>query len=121
MKKFTIVGIMLLALGVTAFARGHQNWDGNNNMMGRGHHSGSYCGGMGTNQNGFKRSPEMERSRLVMDEKRLEIRKELIKDKPDWNKVEKLNTEIANEQGRMRTTAMRTRVEYNQNLANKPQ
>ena len=74
MKKFTIVGIMLLALGATAFARGHQNWDGNN-MMKRGHHSGSYCGGIGTNQNGFKRSPEMERSRLVMDEKRLEIRK----------------------------------------------
>ena len=106
MKKFTIIGIMIFALGATAFARGHQNWNGDN--MGRGYHSGSsYCGS-GANQNGFKRSPEMERSRLVMDEKRLEIRKELIKDKPDWNKVEKLNTEIANEQGRMRTTAMTT-------------
>ena len=101
MKKFTIIGIMIFALGATAFARGHQNWNGD---MGRGyHHSGSsYCGS-GANQNGFKRSPEMERSRLVMDEKRLEIRKELIKDKPDWNKVEKLNTE------------------NNQNLVNKPQ
>ena len=119
MKKFTIIGIMIFTLGATAFARGHQNWNGD---MGRGyHHSGSsYCGS-GANQNGFKRSPEMERSRLVMDEKRLEIRKELIKDKPDWNKVEKLNTEIANEPGRMRRSAMRTRVEYNQNLVNKPQ
>ena len=118
MKKFTIIGIMIFALGATAFARGHQNWNGNN--MEKGYHSGSsYCGS--GNQNGFKRSPEMERARLVMDEKRLEIRKELVKDKPDWNKVEKLNTEIANEQGRMRTTMMKSRGEYNQNLANKPQ
>lgn len=53
--------------------------------------------------------------------KKLEIRKELVKDKPDWNRVEKLNTEIANEHGRMRTSVMKSRVEYNQNLANKPQ
>lgn len=52
MKKFTIIGIMIFALGATAFARGHQN-----NM-----HSGStYCGS-GVNQTGFKRSPEMELS-----------------------------------------------------------
>ena len=111
MKKFTIIGIMIFALGATAFARGHQN-----NM-----HSGStYCGS-GVNQTGFKRSPEMERSKLVIDEKKLEIRKELVKDKPDWNRVEKLNTEIDNEHGRMRTSVMKSRVEYNQNLANKPQ
>lgn len=119
MKKFTIIGIMIFTLGATAFARGHQNWNGNN--MGRGYHSGSsYCGPR-TNQNEFKRNPELDRSRLVMDEKRLEIRKELVKDKPDWTKVEKLNTEIANEQGRMRTSVMRSRVEYNQNLVNKSQ
>lgn len=118
MKKFTIIGIMIFALGATTFARGHKNWNENN--IGKGHHSGAlYCGSV--KQNGFKKSPEMERARLVMDEKRLEIRKELIKDKPDWNKVEKLNTEIANEQGRMRTAAMRTRIEYDQNLVNKPQ
>ena len=62
MKKFTIIGIMIFALGATAFARGHQN-----NM-----HSGStYCGS-GVNQTGFKRSPEMERSKLVIDEKKLD-------------------------------------------------
>ena len=48
MKKFTIIGIMIFALGATAFARGHQN-----NM-----HSGStYCGS-GVNQTGF--TPEID-------------------------------------------------------------
>ena len=64
---------------------------------------------------------EVLNSYKPIDEKKLEIRKELVKDKPDWNRVEKLNTEIANEHGRMRTSVMKSRVEYNQNLANKPQ
>ena len=108
MKKFTIIGIMIFALGATAFARGHQN-----NM-----HSGStYCGS-GVNQTGFKRSPEMEKSSILIGEKKLEIRKEMLKDSPDWNKIEKLNTEISTERGKMRTAGMKARFEYNKTLPN---
>ena len=32
----------------------------------------------------------MKGSKILMAEKRLEIRKELLNEKPDWNKIEKL-------------------------------
>lgn len=56
-----------------------------------------------------------------MKKKRLEIKKELLKDSPDWNKVEKLNTEISTERGKMRTAGMKARFEYNKTLPNQNQ
>ena len=32
MKKLAVVGVMVLALGATAFARGHRNWNGSEGM-----------------------------------------------------------------------------------------
>ena len=115
MKKFTIIGIMIFALGATAFARGHRNWSDTDGGM---HHSGNgYCQSSSNHMN-FKRSPEMEKSSILIEEKRLEIKKELLKDSPDWNKVEKLNTEISTERGKMRTAGMKARFEYNKTLPN---
>lgn len=115
MKKLTIVGIMIFALGATAFARGHQNWEGVHHT--ERHYRSSNCG----QWQDVRRSPELERTRLVIDEKRLEVRKELVKDKPDWNKIERLNNEIAVEHGRARTSMMRSHHEYQRTLANRPQ
>lgn len=114
MKKLTIVGMMIFAIGATAFARGHQNWDNNG---GRHHRTYDCVQGEGRMA---RRSPEMERTRLVIDEKRLEIRKELVKENPDWKKVERLNTEIATEQGRARTTMMKDHHEYQRRLPATP-
>lgn len=111
MKKLTIVGMMIFAIGATAFARGYQDWDNNGGR----HHRAYECG------QGMRRSPEMERTRLVIDEKRLEIRKELVKETPDWKKVDRLNNEIAVEQGRARTTMMKTHHEYQRTRVNTPQ
>ena len=50
-----------------------------------------------------------------MAEKRLEIRKELLNKKPDWNKIEKINTEIAVKKSQAATERMKYRFENQQN------
>lgn len=115
MKKLAVVGIMLLALGATTFAKGHKNWS---DPAGGIHHSkNGYCQSP-SNHKSFKRNPEIEKSNILIEEKRLEIKKELLKDSPDWNKVEKLNIEISTERGKMKTTEMKARFEYNKTLPN---
>ena len=39
-------------------------------------------------------NPETEKQRIEIDEKRLEIEKELSKNEPDWGKIEEMNLEI---------------------------
>lgn len=115
MKKLTVIGAMLLALGATAFAGGHKNW--NNSDGGRNFLLNNSCQPPSTPMN-FKKNPEMEKSSILIEEKRLEIKKELLKDAPDWNKVEKFNTEISTERGKMKTAVMKARFEYNKTLPN---
>lgn len=120
MKKMALIGMMLLVVGATSFARGHHH---NNNC------NYAPCGAPQhyncvVDQNRPKvapktqkrRNPEAERTRLVIDEKRLEIRKELIKETPDWKKIERINTEIATEQAKERTVNMKSRFEARKNI-----
>ena len=120
MKKMALIGMMLLVVGATSFARGHHH---NNNC------NYAPCGAPQhhncvVDQNRPKvapktqkrRNPEAERLRLVIDEKRLEIRKELIKETPDWKKIERINTEIATEQAKERTVNMKSRFEARKNI-----
>ena len=120
MKKMALIGMMLLVVGATSFARGHHH---NNNC------NYAPCGAPQhhncvVDQNRpkvapktqMRRNPEAERVRLVIDEKRLEIRKELIKETPDWKKIERINTEIATEQAKERTVNMKSRFEARKNI-----
>lgn len=120
MKKMALIGMMLFVVGATSFARGHHH---NNNC------NYAPCGAPQhyncvVDQNRPKvapktqkrRNPEAERTRLVIDEKRLEIRKELIKETPDWKKIERINTEIATEQAKERTVNMKSRFEARKNI-----
>ena len=120
MKKMALIGMMLFVVGATSFARGHHH---NNNC------NYAPCGAPQhyncvVYQNRQKvapktqkrRNPEAERVRLVIDEKRLEIRKELIKETPDWKKIERINTEIATEQAKERTVNMKSRFEARKNI-----
>lgn len=116
MKKMALIGMMLFVVGATSFARGHHH---NNNC------NYAPCGAPQhhncvVDQNKQKvpkrRNPEAERTRLVIDEKRLEIRKELIKETPDWKKIERINTEIATEQAKERTVNMKSRFEARKNI-----
>ncbi|WP_115270344.1 hypothetical protein [Fusobacterium necrogenes] len=56
-------------------------------------------------------NPELEKTRIEIEEKRLEIRKELLKEEPDWDKIEKLNIEIAIQEAKNRTLTMREKFE----------
>ena len=121
MKKMTLIGIMLFVVGATSFARPHHH---NYNNCDYAPCGASYHHNCVVDQNRPKiapkapkrRNPEAERARLVIDEKRLEIRKELIKETPDWKKIERINSEIATEQAKERTANMRSRYEARKNI-----
>ena len=93
MKKALLIGSIVLTLGAVTFARGGYGMGGNGGMMGGG------CGGYGY----MNSNPEAQQTRIRIQEKNLEIRKETVKANPDWKKVEKLNSEIATEQAKLRT------------------
>lgn len=121
MKKMTLIGIMLFVVGATSFARPHHHNYNNCDYAPCGAPQHHNCV---VDQNRPKvapkiqkrRDPEAERARLVIDEKRLEIRKELIKETPDWKKIERINSEIATEQAKERTANMRSRYEARKNI-----
>ena len=121
MKKMTLIGIMLFVIGATSFARPHHH---NYNNCDYAPCGASYHHNCVVDQNRPKvapkapkrRNPEAEKARLVIDEKRLEIRKELIKETPDWKKIERINSEIATEQAKERTANMRSRYEARKNV-----
>lgn len=118
MKKIAIlVGVVSsLLLRTTLFAK---NMDNNMGVERNGNwhikHSMSMMGGRehkfrGCNGMGYIRNKDIEANRITIMEKKLEIRKEVIKDNPDWNKVEKLNQEIASKRASNQTIRMRERV-----------
>ena len=60
-------------------------------------------------------NPDIQKSWITIEEKRLDVKKEMIKTSPDWKKIEKLNTDIATEQAKMRT-AMEKYMRENPNF-----
>lgn len=126
MKKKILLGtILTLIIGTQAFARGRGH---GGEHRGRFHNSNPAitCGAIANSTfqndgeerfgNGFRRShminnPEFEKLSIAMDEKRLEIRKEIIKDTPDWSKIEKLNTDMATERAKFKTQMIKRRYE----------
>ena len=63
----------------------------------------------------FFNNPDIQKSWITIEEKRLDVKKEMIKTSPDWKKIEKLNTDIATEQAKMRT-AMEKYMRENPNF-----
>ena len=106
MKRFIIGSLMALTIGTSAFA-GIHHYEGYRNEAGRGHHH-HY------RRENCRINPDNERMRILMAEKRPEIRKELLNEKPDWNKIEKLNTEIAVKKSQAVTERMKYRFENQQ-------
>lgn len=100
MKKInTFAGIIALSLGLSAFS--YSNTDMNR-----------------PSKHGHKRiemTPEMKQKRIVQEEKEIAIKKELIKDNPNWTQIEKLNKEIANDRAIMKTARMKQMKENSNN------
>lgn len=120
MKKLTmLVGAITLLAGTTLFAANtnepvvnkniNEKFNYSMNMEGRGrHHFPKGCCNDG--RMGYIQNKEIERNRIDIMEKRLELRKELIKDRPDWKKVERLNQEIALKRANNHTIMMKERM-----------
>ena len=109
MKKVLTIGALVLTIGGFAAARGM----GYGGRMGYGGMHGG-CGG-GYHYQMMANNPDMQKSWIAIEEKRLDIKKEMIKASPDWKKIEKLNTDIATEQAKMRT-AMEKYMRENPNF-----
>ncbi len=107
MKKIIISGLMILAISSTGFARMHDMDRENKKSTIR------------MKEYNSRKNPELERAQILIEEKKLEVRKELLNDNPDWNKIEKLNIEIATQEAKNRTCHMREKFETKFNSQNK--
>lgn len=120
MKKIFLIGIFsLLVAGVSFAYCGYGN--NSRGCIQNNPYAGRVSGNNRRNSNFNKRhfisrnsndfSKEIEKIQISLDEKNLEIRKETIKDTPDWNKIETLNIEIATELAKFRTKIQKERYE----------
>lgn len=120
MKRIIILaGAITMMIGASAFAQNMENTGVNknsktyavhsNHSMGRGKHHSRHCC-----ENGSRfQNKEMEANRIAIMEKKVELRKEMLKDTPDWNKVEKINKDIATKRAENHTMMMKERMNTN--------
>lgn len=117
-KKLIMLGIFMFALGANVYAR---HGDGTGPHGGNARYA--YCNGQGYNRGGaygrhsrhnYLSTVESEKLAVLMEEKSLEIRKELLKETPDWGKIEKLNIEMQTEQAKVRTKYIQARYTESQ-------
>ena len=102
-KRIFSLGILALSLGMTGMANPNPN-SGRPNMPKKNFHR-------------QEMTPEMQKQRIAIEEKELAIKKEMVKDKPNWTQVEKLNREIALERATAKTERLK-QIKANQALPN---
>jgi hypothetical protein len=127
MKKIMILaGAITMLIGTSIFAKNMDGIGVNQTTRGNyaystcvagrgGHHFSRHCNVGG--RMGYVQNKEIESNRIAIMEKRVELRKEMLKDTPDWNKVEKLNQEIASKRASNQTIMMRERATATPNRA----
>lgn len=110
MKKLMIAGLMVLS--ITALGRSY------NGEAGRGYHGNtavyeSLNEDQKAELNTLRDKAYAERQKYAneIQMKKLEVERLVIEDEVDWNKVEKLNGEIAELQAEMRTESLKYRKE----------
>ena len=120
MKKLIILtGIITILAGTTIFAN---NFD-NTQPMRRNQTSATYFHHMREGEIFHSRccnfdgrgryqvqDKKFEANQLDIAEKRIALRREMLKDTPDWNKVEQLNKEIGAIRAENRTIMMKERA-----------
>ncbi len=120
-RIIVLAGAITLLVGTAAFGR---SMDGENlrneqttshhRTYSRGYHQNNnnghrYC----NNYDNFRGNKEIQANRIDISERQLEIKREMLKNNPDWNKIEKLNQEIALKRAENKTMIMRERMEQN--------
>lgn len=118
-RLIILAGAITLLAGTTLFANNLDNTPVTKDMrdssthalhMGNGRNSNTrHC-----NENGKKRhhiqNKEIQANHIKIQERKLELKKEILKDSPDWNKVEKLNKEIGAIVAENKTIMMKERA-----------
>jgi Spy/CpxP family protein refolding chaperone len=128
MKKYVLIcSVILSSLSFAASHDSHQNHSSENMMdnmpMMQTHHNNSSPCNMMQQMPGWKAdkkmmksrmmymTPEMQKNMIDIEQKELDIRKAMLDDKVDWNKVEKLNKEIGEIRAKMQTDMMKKNYE----------
>lgn len=108
MKKILAIGLMILTVCSVALAHHDMSSDSNNVITTE--YTPRHMNRI-QKMKSIQRDPENEKIRIIIDEKKLEVRKELLKENPDWDKIEKLNVEIATQGAILKTCRMRENYE----------
>ncbi|MGL4308507.1 MAG: hypothetical protein ACRC0W_00220 [Cetobacterium sp.] len=129
MKKMLMVGLLVLSASV--FANGNMmNGNNNNNSgNGKGWHHNSNCDAMMQNNNhrrnnnkksGFKfklnaeQRKEIDKIKIQIDEKKLELKKLMTEDSINWDKVGKVNQDISTVTANLKTKMMKYKYDARQ-------
>lgn len=119
MKKLLVVGTLILSAGAFA-AGGHSGHSGNGKKVAGNNNGCTMMGGKTGGRMMANLTPEqqkvMQRDMIAIQEKQLEVRKAMAEDKVDWNKVEKLNKEVANLRATHKTQMMKYMAENPQTV-----
>lgn len=116
MKKYVLVcSFIISAFTFAASHDNHQNHVQQNTMndmpmMQSQNNNCPKCKKMMKN-NMMNTTPEMQKNMIDIEQKQLDIKKAMLDDKVDWNKVEKLNKEIGEIRAKMQTEMMKNQYE----------
>lgn len=112
MKKLLVSSLMILAISSTSFAKMHDFEKEPKKPLPPHLHK--------MKERDCRRDPELERAKIMIEEKKLQVRKELLNEKPDWNKIEQLNIDVATQEAKHKTLLMKKKFEatFNEDKVN---
>lgn len=123
MKKLLVVSIMALGLGTVAMAQGNKenkmsnsgkNQNKNNKMMESHKMMGGDCFSneeRAQMREKMRTNPKIKEGKIKLQENKVELMKEMNKENPDFNKIEKINKNSADIQAEMKTEQMKMNYE----------
>ena len=113
MKRLLLGTLMILTVGTSAFAGTHHHHHNNYRNETQKRYQQQY------QKNKKIKSYKNREAEIFIEEKRLDIKKELLNKNLDWNKIEKLNSEIALKKSQCTTENMKLKFENRNKKINK--
>lgn len=98
-RKFILLGLVAAVFTTNAYARCGYGYNY--------HYEEDYAPSIEYHRIQSFYKKEFHEMRIFIKEKKLEIEKEMLKDNPDWHKIEKLNAEIENKKSALRIETMK--------------
>lgn len=118
MKKLLVVSILTLGIGASAYAQGGHHTVNEVHHVGNGMHHNEYIQNCNTTTgknrvNLMKGNKEYQNFGIQIEEQKLLLKKEMMKENPDFKVVEEINNKIADLQSKRKTMRMKARYDYN--------